>query len=98
MGQLENRTAIVTGASQGIGRAIALTFGQEGANVVATARTTSAIEAVIAQVEEAGSAGLAVTADPRSLRETSSASRTKRPRNLEGLIFWSITLLLSTLL
>ena len=63
MGQLEGRTAVVTGASQGIGRAIAIAFGQEGANVVATARTTAAIEAVIAQVEEAGSAGLAVTAD-----------------------------------
>ena len=63
MGQLENRTAIVTGASQGIGRAIALAFGGEGANVVATARTTAAIEAVVARVEAAGSAGLAVTAD-----------------------------------
>ena len=49
MGQLENRTAIVTGASQGIGRAIALAFGQQGANVVATARTTAAIEAAVAQ-------------------------------------------------
>ena len=29
MGQLENRTAIVTGASQGIGRAIALAFGRK---------------------------------------------------------------------
>ena len=63
MGQLENRTAIVTGASQGIGRAIALAFGGEGANVVATARTTEAIEAVVAQVGEMGSHGLAVTAD-----------------------------------
>ncbi|MCZ6681341.1 MAG: SDR family NAD(P)-dependent oxidoreductase [Candidatus Poribacteria bacterium] len=63
MGKLENRIAIVTGASQGIGKAIALTFGREGAKVVATARTTAAIEDVVDQISEAGSEGLAVTAD-----------------------------------
>ncbi len=63
MSTLENRVAIVTGASQGIGKAIALAFGREGARVVATARTTDAIERVVAQIEEAGSEGLAVTAD-----------------------------------
>jgi len=61
--KLENRTAIVTGASRGIGRAIALAFGHEGANVVATARTTEAIEAVVDQLRRAGSDALAVTAD-----------------------------------
>ena len=63
MKTLANRTAIVTGASRGIGRAIAIAFGREGANVVLTARTTKAIEAVAGRIREAGQPALAVTAD-----------------------------------
>ncbi|MCB0106430.1 MAG: SDR family oxidoreductase [Caldilineaceae bacterium] len=63
MGTLTNKTAIVTGASRGIGKAIALTLGQAGANVVATARTTSAIAGVVEQLQQMGVNGLAVTAD-----------------------------------
>ncbi|MBV7339097.1 SDR family oxidoreductase [Chloroflexi bacterium TSY] len=63
MKKLENRTAIVTGASQGIGKAIALAFGQEGANVVATARTTQAIVDIADEIKQMGGDGLAVTAD-----------------------------------
>ena len=63
MKRLDSKVAIVTGASQGIGKAIAIAFGNEGANVTATARTTSAIEAVCTEIESAGSEGLAVIAD-----------------------------------
>lgn len=42
--QLEGKTAIVTGASSGIGRAIALRFAQEGANVVAADITQDVVE------------------------------------------------------
>ena len=61
--QLDGKTAIVTGASRGIGRAMALAFGREGANVVATARSIGAIEAAASQVRAMGRQALAVTAD-----------------------------------
>jgi NAD(P)-dependent dehydrogenase (short-subunit alcohol dehydrogenase family) len=63
MGKLENRTAIVTGASRGIGKAMALAFGREGANVVAIARTTESIEAVAEEIRGMGMRALEVTAD-----------------------------------
>lgn len=62
-GKLANKTAIVTGASRGIGKAIALMFGREGANVVVTARTTEAIANVVDQLRGLRAEGLAVTAD-----------------------------------
>ena len=63
MKPLKNKIAIVTGASQGIGKAMALAFGGEGARVVVTARTTEALEAVVDQIRAAGSDALTVTAD-----------------------------------
>ena len=63
MRKLEYRIAIVTGASQGIGKAITFAFGQQGAKVVVTARTTNAIEAVANQLREIGTEALAITAD-----------------------------------
>jgi 3-oxoacyl-[acyl-carrier protein] reductase len=65
MGKLENKVAIVTGASRGIGRAIALAFGREGAKVAVTARTTEALEHLVNQLEDMGGDALSVTADVR---------------------------------
>ena len=60
---LEHKTAIVTGAGKGIGRAVALALAEQGANVVVAASTQSEIEAVAADVEGLGRKALAVRAD-----------------------------------
>ena len=63
MEKLKGQTAIVTGASRGIGRAIAVMFASEGANVVVTARTEHAIDDLAGRIVQSGGSALAVTAD-----------------------------------
>lgn len=60
---LNGKTAIVTGASKGIGREIALELAREGANVVVAARGREAVEATVAEIGAAGGSGLAAVAD-----------------------------------
>ena len=43
MGMLDGRAAIITGASKGIGRALALRFGREGAGVICAARSADLV-------------------------------------------------------
>jgi 3-oxoacyl-[acyl-carrier protein] reductase len=63
MKRLEGKVAIVTGASSGIGKAIALTFGREGARTVVAARREKLCEQVAARIQEGGSEAVAVTTD-----------------------------------
>jgi NAD(P)-dependent dehydrogenase (short-subunit alcohol dehydrogenase family) len=60
---LTDRTAIVTGAGRGIGKAIALVLAEAGADVVVAARTLSEVEAAAKQVRALGRQALAVRAD-----------------------------------
>src|ERR1051325_1286658 len=63
MGLLDEKVAIITGASKGIGRVAAIRFGNEGARVACVARTAEAVKNTAAAVDKAGGRGLAVVAD-----------------------------------
>ena len=54
MSQLANQIAVVTGAGRGIGRAIALKFASEGADVVCISRTAENSEKVAQEVRATG--------------------------------------------
>src|SRR3990172_6518912 len=60
---LKNKVVVVTGASKGIGRAIALAFAREGASVVICARGKVALEKVANEIAEAGAQILALPCD-----------------------------------
>jgi 3-oxoacyl-[acyl-carrier protein] reductase len=54
MGQLDNQIAVVTGAGRGIGRAIALKFASEGADIVCVSRTQTNSDKVAEEVRALG--------------------------------------------
>ncbi|WP_226013353.1 SDR family NAD(P)-dependent oxidoreductase [Halomicrobium salinisoli] len=60
---VEGKTAVVIGATSGIGRAIALGFAEEGANVVATSRTPERVERTAEEIRERGADTIEQTCD-----------------------------------
>ena len=60
---LEGKVALVTGASRGLGRATALALANEGAHIIATARTQGGLEELDDEIKAAGSSATLVPMD-----------------------------------
>jgi glucose 1-dehydrogenase len=63
MGKLDSRIAIVTGAAAGLGKAIALLFASEGADIAIIDLKAEGAEAVVRQARDLGRRGMAIVAD-----------------------------------
>ncbi|MGO8766176.1 MAG: 3-oxoacyl-[acyl-carrier-protein] reductase [Limisphaerales bacterium] len=74
MSQLANQIAVVTGAGRGIGRAIALKFAKEGADVVCLSRTQENSEKVAAEVRALGRKAWAYAVDVSDSNTVSAAA------------------------
>ncbi|QHL86536.1 3-ketoacyl-ACP reductase [Nibribacter ruber] len=73
MESLKGKTALVTGAGKGIGRAIALALAKEGVNVALLARTKSDLMKVAQELEDLGVDTTVVTADVTNLHSVNEA-------------------------
>jgi NAD(P)-dependent dehydrogenase (short-subunit alcohol dehydrogenase family) len=77
---LEGRSALVTGAGRGIGRAIAQRLAAEGARVTLVARDAGRIEEAAAEIRRAGGAAQGIAADVASAPAVRSAAEAAAAR------------------
>jgi len=83
MFQLKEKTAIVTGASRGIGEAIAIGFAKAGADLILVSRNRLALEKVAKEIESLGRKALPISADignPEEIEKAIEATLKVFPR------------------
>ncbi|MBF0624370.1 MAG: SDR family NAD(P)-dependent oxidoreductase [Magnetococcales bacterium] len=73
---LQGKSALITGASRGVGRAIALALAREGMKVGLLARASGRLDRTAAAVNEAGGEGLALAADLTVAADVTRAAQT----------------------
>lgn len=64
---MHNQTIVITGASSGVGKAMALELAQHGAQLVLAARREKALDELVAECNELGATAIAVPTDMRSV-------------------------------
>jgi NAD(P)-dependent dehydrogenase (short-subunit alcohol dehydrogenase family) len=70
---LNEASALVTGAGRGIGRAVALALGRKGVSVTAVSRTAADLDSLLDEIEVSGGRGLAFAGDVRDASVTEGA-------------------------
>jgi len=72
-GTFKGKVAFVTGAANGIGRATAIAFATEGANVAVADISEKGIQETVRLIEEAGGKALAITCDVQKSEDIKKA-------------------------
>jgi NADP-dependent 3-hydroxy acid dehydrogenase YdfG len=69
-----SQVVVVTGATSGVGRAVARRFAQDGARIALLARSREALEGTVRDVEQAGGTALALPTDVAEYEQVEAAA------------------------